>query len=258
MIHMHNTINPLIIRMMACLAGLFFLFMGCGKKTEPPKPKVFSQKITIDRTIPQDRKTLSDQTTMATATVLPRKEADLPPEPAKPVSKAAEPVPESAKLLSMAVKPLTGDSEPVDNGTDDKSSVSRAAAPETTPTPGIAYAYNPKDKIDPFMPWYEGERITSKISVSKRLPLSPLEKVDLSQLKLVGIILSASGNRALVEEATGKGFVIGKGTYIGLNRGKVARILSDRVIIEEAIQYGKSEASIRTRELKLQKPPGDN
>jgi type IV pilus assembly protein PilP len=119
------------------------------------------------------------------------------------------------------------------------------------------YTYSPKGKLDPFMPWYEGESPILKQEVRKRLPLSPLEKVDLSQLKLVGIILSASSNKALVEDATGKGYVLAKGTYIGLDHGKVAKILRDRVIVEEPIQYGMSESTVRRKELKLQKPPGD-
>lgn len=231
---MHNTINPLIIRIIACLAGLFFLFVGCGKKAEPPKPKVFTQKITMDKIIPQDRKSSPPRTGITEVAVLP------------PEVKVQE------------TQPVSEDSKPVDSGAGKKSPAALAKAAETTPTSETAYAYSPKGKIDPFMPWYEDERPTSKSSVNKRLPLSPLEKVDLSQLKLVGIVLSASVNRALVEEATGKGFVITKGTYIGLNRGKVVRILHDRVIIEEAVQYGMSEAPIRRKELKLQKPPGDN
>ena len=67
-------------------------------------------------------------------------------------------------------------------------------------------------------------------------------------------MLSEKGNKALVEDASGKGHMIHEGTYIGANAGKVSRILKDRVIIEEKIEdaYGK----IRTQKkiLKLNKP----
>ncbi len=90
----------------------------------------------------------------------------------------------------------------------------------------------------------------------RRKLLTPLEKLDLSQLKLVAILRAQSGNRALVEEDSGKGYVIKKGTYIGTHSGKVAKILSDRIIVEEEVEdiYGK--ISVRKKEIKL-KPPGE-
>ena len=66
--------------------------------------------------------------------------------------------------------------------------------------------------------------------------MTPLERIDLSQLKLVGIILASSGNRALVEESSGKGYVIKTGTYIGVNSGKVVKIRKEKVVVEEEFE----------------------
>ncbi|MEE8397361.1 MAG: pilus assembly protein PilP [Desulfobacterales bacterium] len=131
---------------------------------------------------------------------------------------------------------------------------------EVSPPPEIAYVYIPKGKIDPFRPWFENEIATDAVGAKSKAHVlqTPLEKLDLSQLKLVGIILSPSGNMALVEEPSGKGYVIAKGTYIGSNRGKVAKILKGKVIVEETVSYGLSETSTRRKELKLQKPPGED
>jgi len=76
-------------------------------------------------------------------------------------------------------------------------------------------------------------------------------------LKLVGIILAASGNRALVEESSGKGYVVKNGTYIGTNGGKIIDIQKEKVYIEEKFEdiYGKIQT--RKRELKIPKPPGE-
>jgi len=73
----------------------------------------------------------------------------------------------------------------------------------------------------------------------------------------VGIIRSPSGNRALVQETSGKGYVVKKGTYIGTNSGKIVQILKDTIIIEEESEdiYGK--VSITKKPIKLQKPPGE-
>jgi type IV pilus assembly protein PilP len=73
----------------------------------------------------------------------------------------------------------------------------------------------------------------------------------------VGIIVAPSGNRALVQEASGKGYIIKKGTYIGLNSGRVAQIQPDRVIIEEEIEDIVGKFTTRKKEIVLPKPPGE-
>jgi type IV pilus assembly protein PilP len=102
------------------------------------------------------------------------------------------------------------------------------------------YTYNPAGKPDPFKPFIQ---LTSVRRNGP--PLTPLQRYDLSQLKLVAIIASPEGNVGLVEDSAGKGFFLKKGTLIGKNDGKVSRILKDRVIIEELFQdiYGKAKNS---------------
>jgi type IV pilus assembly protein PilP len=83
--------------------------------------------------------------------------------------------------------------------------------------------------------------------------------VDLSQLKLVGIIVSPTGNKALVEEPSGKGYVITRGTYVGPNFGRVKRILPDRVVVEEEVEdFFSGEMQLQTSELILQKKLGES
>jgi type IV pilus assembly protein PilP len=127
-------------------------------------------------------------------------------------------------------------------------------------TPEISDLYNPEGKLNPFEPLFrkEPESISVKEKKSKRrTPLTPLEKMDLSQLKLSAILLAPSGSRALVQETSGKGYIVKKGTYIGINSGKIVEILEDQIIVEEEAEdiYGK--VSIVKKSLKLQKPPGE-
>ncbi len=101
------------------------------------------------------------------------------------------------------------------------------------------YAYNPTGKADPFKPFIQ-------LTLARRpggVPLTPLQRYEVSQLKLVAIIASPEGNVALVEDSAGKGFFLKKGTLVGKNDGKVSRVLKDRVIIEELYQdiYGKAK-----------------
>jgi type IV pilus assembly protein PilP len=61
----------------------------------------------------------------------------------------------------------------------------------------------------------------------------------------VAIISNPEGNIALVEDATGKGYFLKKGTWIGKNDGKVTKILKDKVIIEEVYQdiFGQTKTN---------------
>jgi len=117
------------------------------------------------------------------------------------------------------------------------------------------YKYNPAGRIDPFSSLFKVKSESQK-KKRKRFPLTPLEKKDISQFKLVGIILSAKGNKAIVKEASGKGYVISKGTYIGVNDGRVIKILKDKVICEEEVENLFGQIQTKSRIIKLKKPPG--
>ena len=133
------------------------------------------------------------------------------------------------------------------------SNITGTTKPETTPG-----AYSGKGKIDPFEPLFRAKPVISKKEKrKKRIPLTPLERIDLSQLKLVGIIMASSGNRALVEESSGKGYVIKKGTYIGVNSGKVVKIRKEKVVVEEEFEDVFGKTKLRQREIALPKPPGE-
>jgi type IV pilus assembly protein PilP len=100
------------------------------------------------------------------------------------------------------------------------------------------------------------------VAGSKRertIPRTPLEMIDLNQLKLTAIIMSSSGgNKALVEEASGKGYVIEQGTPLGTKWGKVLEIKKDMVIVDEQEESVTGEITIQRKEMKLQKPIGEN
>ena len=126
----------------------------------------------------------------------------------------------------------------------------------------LAYFYDSEGKLDPFQPLFapEAQRMApakKKGKKKERLPLTPLQRIGLSQLKLVGIIVSPTGNKALVEEPSGKGYIISKGTYVGTNFGRVKKVLNDRVIVEEEVEdFSSGELKPQTTELRLQKRPG--
>ena len=94
------------------------------------------------------------------------------------------------------------------------------------------YTYNPTGKPDPFKSFIQFTPLRS----SSRKTLTPLERYEITQLKLVAVISAPDGNIGLVEDSAGKGYFLKKGTWIGKNEGKVKTILKDRVIIEELFQ----------------------
>jgi type IV pilus assembly protein PilP len=83
---------------------------------------------------------------------------------------------------------------------------------------------------DPFRPMTVQTKVNG---VRPRENLSPLERFELSQLKLVGIIWDPKQPRAMVEDNAGLGYTLKVGTPIGSNEGKVKAIHRNEVVIEE-------------------------
>lgn len=116
--------------------------------------------------------------------------------------------------------------------------------------------YDPTGRIDPFAPLYRTDQ-DQKPPPDKGRILTPLEKLGINQLKLVAIVRSASGNTALVEDGTGKGYTIKTGIPIGLNSGIVTEITQSSVMIREETETITGEPVVQNIEMKLQKPAGE-
>ena len=189
----------------------------------------------------------SDGPTLVAKKVEVRPARDTVTKPAKPAVRPRSDISEIKQLS-------TGDSAvPSDKLIAATSNVAPKAILAATPR-----AYDAIGKIDPFEPLFQRKSVSvNKKKIKKRIPQTPLERIDLSQLKLVGIILASSGNRALVEESSGKGYVIKNGTYIGINSGKVVRIKKEKVVVEEEFEDVFGKTKLRQREIKLPKPHGE-
>jgi type IV pilus assembly protein PilP len=122
------------------------------------------------------------------------------------------------------------------------------------------FTYDAGGRVDPFVPLIKEERPNSEYknkNIKKRARSEGLEKIEISGLKLVAIVRSAGGNKALVQDSKGKGYIVTKGTYIGRNSGKVAEISKQKIIIEEEVKDDQGKISIRKRDLKILRPePG--
>ena len=216
------------------------------KKSVPTKP----QKSQLVKNKPSTAKPVRDKVTLIA------KKIDVVPPPqieSKPSEKkkpAIKPKSEISEIKQAAIIPLPAAGE--------KLIADTKKIEKTLGSDGLPAMYDPTGKIDPFEPLFKEKSVTVvRKKRKRRIPRTPLERIDLSQLKLVGIIMASSGNRALVEEANGKGYVIKKGTFIGTSSGKVVKIKKEKVIVEEEFEDAYGKVEVRQREIKLPKPSGE-
>jgi len=85
------------------------------------------------------------------------------------------------------------------------------------------------DSRDPFRP----ATLRKKVTARPRENLSPLERFELNQLKIVGVIWDMKEPRAMVEDSAGLGYTIKVGTPIGSNDGVVKAIHRNQIVVEE-------------------------
>lgn len=129
-----------------------------------------------------------------------------------------------------------------------------AAAPEGEAGDEVAdvpgeYAYNPIGKRDPFRTFYRA------IETTVVTPLTPLQRFEIDQYKLVGIVWGIADAKAMVEDPEHVGHVIETGTYIGKNWGKVSQITSTAVIVTE--EYQTLDGELVTNQITIGLPADD-
>lgn len=237
-------IRKTIFPLLTVLFMLLCFMMGCKEAPPPAKPAVVSKRIeqAPKKTVSEKKAAVKEVTpTPAPAAIPPEKEAP----------RVKEGKTETVKTdPSAKIETETGKTAEPQTSSEQQSL--RSSLPDTSPL------YNPAGKIDPFAPLFSEDRGAAESKETKpKRPLTPLEQIDLSQLQLVAILQTQSGNRAMVEDATGKGYILVPGTFIGINSGKVTKILKDRVVVLEETKDFLGKMVTNTKELKLQKPFGE-
>ncbi len=108
-----------------------------------------------------------------------------------------------------------------------------------------ATRYSPVGQRDPFRP-----PAKATVSARPREELSPLERYELGQLKLTGVVWNIKEPRAMVEDAAGLGYIVKVGTPMGPNEGRIKTIKPNEVVIEESYvdYYGaRKKREVRMR-----------
>jgi len=124
------------------------------------------------------------------------------------------------------------------------------------PSPATPYALNLQGKPNPFQPLVidktetpaSQKKVEQAARAEDKEPGTPLEKMDLSSLKLVAVVWNIPNPRAMVEDSGGKGYILTVGTRIGKNRGQVTKINPSGVVVSEKYE---ADGKLRTREIPL-------
>jgi type IV pilus assembly protein PilP len=102
-----------------------------------------------------------------------------------------------------------------------------------------SFEYVIEDRADPFVPFITDKSTAPTIDmneiVEKNETLTGMQLFEPGQLTLVALLRRGNENIAMVQDFTGKGYVITEGTKIG-RRGVVKDITSKNVIIEETAE----------------------
>jgi type IV pilus assembly protein PilP len=109
------------------------------------------------------------------------------------------------------------------------------------------YVYNPIGRRDPFRSFLA----TYGARIQDDTPRTPLQRYEISEYSLVGIIWGVDQPRSLVEDPVGIGHVMELGTYIGKNWGKVTQITASEVVVTEEFQNLNGDLVVNTITLAL-------
>jgi type IV pilus assembly protein PilP len=110
-----------------------------------------------------------------------------------------------------------------------KPGAAQQAAPEEKAfgTSAGGFTYNAQGKRDPF------RSFVLEYAKDRRADRGPLEQFDLTQISLVAVVWDTTKPRALVQDPSGRAYIVSEGTAIGKNDGRVMSISDNTVVVKE-------------------------
>ena len=127
--------------------------------------------------------------------------------------------------------------------------------PTMTAAPGAAvppadslehYSYDPKSRRDPFQSL---TKIIKSASLQSQMP--PLQRFQISDMKLLGIIWGGLGYNGLIQTPDGKGYTVKEGMLLGTNNGVIKTITDKALIVSEPTMDFAGRKSTKEVELLL-------
>jgi type IV pilus assembly protein PilP len=112
-----------------------------------------------------------------------------------------------------------------------------------------AALYDPRGKRDPFLSFVR--EATPQQGKADLAALPPIQRYELGELKLVGVLWTKKGAKALVEDAEGKGYSVTTGSRIGRSGGVVTRITEKELFVREEYVGYQGEKLFRENTMQL-------
>ncbi|TNF49536.1 hypothetical protein EP232_01370 [bacterium] len=131
----------------------------------------------------------------------------------------------------------------------------QAAAVIEEPEEVEQFRYNPGEYRDPFASLVQVKKVRLDIPEEE---LTPLQRVSISDMTLEGIIILGKKSVAHVITPDGKAHIVTVGTLMGRNRGKIKRIVSDRIVVEEQFEDYMGNRIKQETVLRLREEEGEN
>ena len=99
---------------------------------------------------------------------------------------------------------------------------------------GSSFVYERFDRSDPFMPFLREKSVakTQDEEIDDYGELVGMQKFEPGQLRVVAILQTATGPMAMVEDSTGKGYVVSPGIKLGKN-GVIEEITDNMILVKQ-------------------------
>jgi Tfp pilus assembly protein PilP len=155
-----------------------------------------------------------------------------------------------AGLTSCSVEPpVQTQAPPAKRGQEAKPTAMTVLPPKSDEDP---YTYDTSGRRDPFKALIAATKPTAVLSEEK-LNCPPTQDFELASLKLVAIVWGDMGRKAMLKAPNGRGYAVAEEMLIGRNCGRIRRIESNAIVIDQARQDAegnvlKEEVVLRLRE----------
>jgi Tfp pilus assembly protein PilP len=156
-----------------------------------------------------------------------------------------------AVLTACSVEePLQTEPPPVKRRPEAHAPALQGLAPPSEEDP---YTYDTSNRRDPFKPLIATNAVSDSSAVQEKLNCPPTQEFELASLKLVAIVWGDLGRKAMLKAPNGRGYAVTEDTLVGRNCGRIRRIESNAVVIEETRRdtegkVMKEEIVLRLRE----------
>ncbi len=143
-------------------------------------------------------------------------------------AKPPAPVPSAAASAGPKEPPKPGATPPTAAPAPPLTTTATPGAPAPAAASTDGYSYDPKSRRDPF------QSLTKMIkSASLQSQMPPLQRVQISDMKLLGIMWGGYGYYGLVQTPDGKGYTVKEGMLLGTNNGIIKTITDKAIIVSE-------------------------